>query len=552
MIDTTTPNANSSNSGDNRLLDDLLPWIDRHRWWFLLGIIVLYMAGFNGQWRVGSDSASYLNAARVYADEGGFGYMTQTLSPHRYPGLTILIGSIFKMTGSESMVVPQIVMLIIGLATVFLTYRLIARCDSRPVAVLVALIVAISDSVMQHAYEMLTDLPFLFGIMLILNGLEDLRRYWFGDSPATQGESRDVQREKIRLSGASLIVPAVFLVAGLAVVVSMKRTMWIFFAAMLLTTVIQCVTGRVKWRYAFIGGGVTVAGVVLFLIFDPRRGSYDYSREFLLHLFEVYTPGELIAKIGSHIAMLFEQNVVDAVFAMELAPVLNSVATLAILGLSVGVMSRRRLWGVFVLLFLLALLIHQPSARYFVAIFPFMAYGWYRGAAWLNDKLPQPWANVLCAAMLLLWIGPNTFKAVGLVIEQRGTPFIEHYGDGQYESMVELSSVLRDMAAKDDLIVATDSSILSYYSQRQVINHRNLNRWKRKDPQIVASLADEPNDILVVEPLRPILRQWVVDELGWMLGEVEYELPSSDLDDPPWQVRRVTGVKANEETVDTP
>lgn len=543
----TKDNPAAASDGNDRLLDVLLPWIDRNRWWIFAFILLLYIGAFNGQWRVGSDSASYLNAARAFVDEGHYGYVDQTISPHRYPGLTMMVGIIFKITGSQSMIVPQIVMLLMGLSVVFLTYRLICRCENRPVAVIVALLVAVSDSIFQQSFEMLTDLPFALGVMLFLNGWEDARDQLFkagnveGDAVDSSPKEDKALARGRKQNITAVIISLVMISVGLALAISLKRTMWILLAAVVVTVVMQFLTGRLKWKYAAGGLVAAVAAMGLFLLFDPRRGSYDYSREFLLHLFEKYSASELLAKIGSHIALLFEQNVVDAAFAMPLAPGLNSAATLLILALTIGVLAKRRLWGVYVILFLLALLLHQPSSRYFVAIFPFMAYGWYRGSAWLNQKLPQPWANILCAVMLLLWIGPNTVKAAGLIIEQRTMPFIAHYNSGQYQSMMKLSDRLRELASSDDIIVATESSVFAYYSERKVINHRNLNRWSRRDVVELESLVDQDITIFIVEPLRPVLKEWIDDRLQWSLGPVIEQWPASDEDDPPWMIRKVTG-----------
>jgi hypothetical protein len=52
----------------------LLAWADRHRWWLFGAAALLYVAGFNGQWRVSPDSALYASLGRSLAEGLGYTY----------------------------------------------------------------------------------------------------------------------------------------------------------------------------------------------------------------------------------------------------------------------------------------------------------------------------------------------------------------------------------------------------------------------------------------------------------------------------------------------
>src|SRR5271154_4161022 len=60
--------------------DWLLVWADRYRRWVMLAILGIYLAGFNGQWRLEPDSALYLSIGQNLAH--GHGYTFQG-KPHR-------------------------------------------------------------------------------------------------------------------------------------------------------------------------------------------------------------------------------------------------------------------------------------------------------------------------------------------------------------------------------------------------------------------------------------------------------------------------------------
>ena len=58
--------------------------LDRYRW-FVLGLIaVIYLAGFNGQWHVGADSALYVSLGRNLATGEGYTYQGE---PHTFATL---------------------------------------------------------------------------------------------------------------------------------------------------------------------------------------------------------------------------------------------------------------------------------------------------------------------------------------------------------------------------------------------------------------------------------------------------------------------------------
>ena len=83
------------------LPDRLLGWVDVHRWKLLAGLVLLYVIGFNGQWRMEPDSALYLTIGRNLAE--GRGYSYHGVHHHlAYPGLPWLFAATFKIFGTAT------------------------------------------------------------------------------------------------------------------------------------------------------------------------------------------------------------------------------------------------------------------------------------------------------------------------------------------------------------------------------------------------------------------------------------------------------------------
>src|SRR5215207_9221390 len=78
----------------------LLAWADRHRWWLFGAAALLYLAGFNGQWRVSPDSALYASLGRNLAEGRGYTYQGER---HTWvePGFPWLISEGFRLAGPE-------------------------------------------------------------------------------------------------------------------------------------------------------------------------------------------------------------------------------------------------------------------------------------------------------------------------------------------------------------------------------------------------------------------------------------------------------------------
>ena len=91
----------------------LLRWIVRFRWVFFLFVGVLLVGAYNGQWRVGRDSAEYRQVARNLAEGRGYTFRGER-EQHIYPGLPYLLAGIDRVFGKQDALSPRAAMAIMA------------------------------------------------------------------------------------------------------------------------------------------------------------------------------------------------------------------------------------------------------------------------------------------------------------------------------------------------------------------------------------------------------------------------------------------------------
>lgn len=475
-----------------------------------MGVVLLYLAGFNGQWRVGDDSAGYVNIAQSILTGGGFDDHDESM--HRYPGVPWLLAGAFAVGGAGAFWVADLFMLVLALATLGLVYRTIRLHDSRPVALIVTVMLAVTMQVYRHAFELLADLPFLFGVMLFLMGYEGL----------IVRAGRSVVAGSRAFFSWRQWPDVMAMVAGLGVMVVTRRTMIIFIGSLLVACVYHLVrqTSRRK-RIVFasiVAGALGMAG--LWVMFDPRGGPAAYSRDLMLPLLKRHTVSEAATRFAGFAYQILEGDAAEAAFGLDLGPGLSTLAGLTVIGLGVALVRRRLLWGVFIAAMIVAMVIHMPDVRYFVPIMPLLVYGWWRATVYLTQKASADRAGLVLAGMLGLWLMPNLVRTANFIVEQRRVPFMETYSGGKYATLISVAEQVRDQVPADAVVLADSSSVLSYYSGRRVANWKLLNRWRRTDPDQLDHLHASPQRVYMLTPMKDELSSRMHDYLGLRPGEV--------------------------------
>jgi hypothetical protein len=167
-----TRSADALPAADPTLLSTrLLAWADRHRWWLFGFVAVLYVGGFNGQWRVSPDSALYASLGRSLAEGQGYTYQGEH---HKWvePALPYVISFGFRLFGPDAFWPTMIVLLLTAFAALALFYRLMTLHAGRPTAVVLTTLLAVNESFYRYPFHLFTDTPFLVGVLLFLLGYE--------------------------------------------------------------------------------------------------------------------------------------------------------------------------------------------------------------------------------------------------------------------------------------------------------------------------------------------------------------------------------------------
>ena len=441
------------------LSEVVLRLADRHRYKLFIAIGIIYLLGFNGQWRLEPDSALYLTVGRNLAEGRGYTYHGQ---PHvlAFPGLPILFAGTFKIFHTERLLPALVLMLLMGLGTLGLTYRLFLLHAGRPTAVLMTFGLAISRLFYRYSFELLSDMPFLLAVMAFLVGYE-----------AVFCRRRPGQREG-GPTAAARWYDYVLLVGGLAAAVALRPAMWALLIAVVAVLLWSAIRGPRRWPQIIIlllALGITV-GAILWRL-DVR---HDFTRmgQYEEALIQKVAHGELLRQMfGEYVPRLFEATLSQSVFGCPLGPGLNTLAGIAILIFGFALVRQRPLWGLWIAMtVVMVLVVIKPLDRYFLEVLPLLVYAWWRGIRWINLRLPQPWGEWAFLFLLLLGASTNLWRTGEFAVEQRWRPFRAHYKEGRFASTDQVVKILRQNVKDDQWVLAEPkfARILTFLSRRNV------------------------------------------------------------------------------------
>jgi hypothetical protein len=494
----------------------VLTWVDRHRVKLFVAVGLLYLLAFNGQWRLDADSALYLTIGRNLAE--GRGYTYHGL-PHSlaYPGMPWLFAWLFKLFGTDTVLPADVVMLGCAAATLALVYRLFLLHAGRPTAVLMTLTLALSRTFFRYSFELLSDMPFLMGVTAFLVGYESLfhRRYEVRDGEPPR--DAEAPRAESRWYDAALLL------AGLGVAMVTRPTMWALLAAVVATVVLSLLTRPLRRGWVLLGAGfvaATVTAGVLFYALDPRRGDHqtdagDYERVFL-HTLARDPAGFARNMLGRNLPEVLHPGAAEAVFGFDLGHLgfappywvpMGVAPSLLTIGAGVWLLRRRLLWGMWVAMTVAMMLATLVEVRYFLQALPLLLYAWWlmlSGAdAKVRERFPRGgwWLAALPMAAFLGLVAVNAGRATYLVIEQRSTPFIEHYRRGKYALVPALTELLRAQTPDGAWVLVPERQlgrILTYTSGRYAV-----------EPGPVTQLDPRTQTVYVLEPMDDAARQWL-------------------------------------------
>jgi hypothetical protein len=451
--------------------DLLLEWADRRRRWLLGAVLVVYLAGMNGQWRMEPDSALYLTLARHVAAGHGYIYHGKP-SPAGYPGLPYALSVVFRLLPAShedalNLVTENLLMHLAALATLALTYRLIRLSAGRPTAVLVTCGVGLTRTFYRAAFALMTDMPFLLGVMAFLAGYEGLR-----------------QRGKRPWLDVALML-------GGAVITISTRPAWLAFAAAVAAALIVAgVRRRLSWKTVIASLAAAVIAAIAFYAADPRVGAGRYEDQFL----DQFRPAQWTAMAATAAANTWDilrETATSAMLGIKFGPApdapgarhwyevlcaaMDVIYAAATLAMGVCLLRRRALWGLWVAATILMMILVLPHERYFLQVLPLLIFAWFSGALWLNRRMANDAGNIIFALLLGLVFVPNMLHVMGMVIEQHRRPFLAHYHDGKYEPIVAAAGPIAQTPVNAVILAPkTSARILTYLSRRTVVESNDL------------------------------------------------------------------------------
>ena len=500
-----------------------------HRRRLLLGILLaFYLVGFNGKWHMGSpDSGLYLSLGRNLATGKGYTYQGQ---PHDlvYPGLPWALELVYRTFGpSHYIAAADGLILLFGLASLALTFWFVYLATDRATAVMVTLGVGFAHELFRYCYEILTDVPFLFGIMCVFVGYELLfpprDRHW----PARQ-----------RWVGWPLIV------VGLFVTVFDRPTMLGFIGAWLVAMAWALPRRDLRYR-ALVGMALAVGVVLLFFHFDPRGtmpppaptpvvitvgpkgvpttvpatvpttapavaaplgGHYEQTA-----VADVTTRlSSRWSEVAANMKDFFGRSAARAILGKPLGTWwLNAFFGTAILLVCVADARRRPLWGLWVVVTITMLVFIVSHDRYIIEILPLLVLAWWRTIRTVCWRLPIGPANIACVCLLGLGTVLNIGSVGVVVFSQHWEPFYVHYratgeggfDNGRFPAYIELSQKLPQFTTDRDVILLPGdrvATVVSFLADRRV---RELN-------EEFASLPAE-RYFVVYDPASAAMQHWL-------------------------------------------
>lgn len=472
----------------------LLALIPPFRWVFFSIVALLIVLSFNGQWRVGRDSAAYRGLGHHLATTGKYVFRDKDSAlaarysdqqDTRYPGLPLVLAGVEKAFGRGDR--PAVLVSVVSaVLTLVLTYRLVRPLLPAWLTVAVVFGMGTNGRFLTHSNEILADVPFLLGVVGALLAFDRLQ------TARTGGR---------RAAMLSLLVVALIFAAA------MRPTFWVFALALVGT----CLWGLVRpvrsdgsadaasagddptARRVACGATLAVlavAALVFVLVVDVRgRGAAGYEGKLAARLDDFQH--RVIGQLPENVHGVLEQTLPEFFFGTQLGPGfvplgggrwagLSTVFSILLIVCAVRLTRRNVVWGLFAVLTIVTMAVIGSVPRYFVMILPLLLAAWGLGVARFAERFARfPGAREAIAFFGLgLVVAPNLLACANLVREQRGlgrpeegfkkVGFMAAYHAGEWNGVHAVGKMIRDHVRPDQRVIGPEATVLTYLSDRQV------------------------------------------------------------------------------------
>lgn len=491
----------------HRVISDLLlAWAERYRRWLLGGLLCVYIAGFNGHWRMSPDAGLFLSLGRNLAQGRGYTYLGQD---HNlvYPGWPWLIAATFKLFGHGSLVPVHVLSLLIAIAALALIYRLFLLHCGRATAVVVTMGVGMTKTFYTFAFELWTDLPFAFGVLAFLAGWEGLFPRKRADAPAAR---------------CAPWLDIVMLVGGLVVAGLTRPTIWPLLLAVIGSIIYAVLRGRL--RHQRIAGAVLLGSIVVAacLLLARRSALRELNGEYERFAWmQAAHLGETLSQAGKeHVRDLLMSAAPDTLFQVRFGR-FNLLPGVLVVGLGISLFRERVLWGLWFCALLATIVVVLPLDRYFLPVIPLLVFAWWQMLVWINHRLGPPWGNLAFAGLIVFAMGMNGSKVGGVIIQQRARPFLEHYSHGEYAAVPALAREIQERIDADAMVLIRPpyARVTEFLSDRFVVS-----RFSPSMEQLVVREIARRR-VFVVEPADADI-QTLLRRRGLAVGERMWSSPT--------------------------
>lgn len=511
--------------------------VDRRRRVLFVAVALLYVAAFNGQLRVTDDGSFYARVGINIAEGRGYTYQGEP-DTVAFPAVPLMVALGRTVSAAHGVLIAHALLLAMGLGTLVAWYWLFREYGSRSTAVLSVVVLACFRMMHEHSFRLLTDGPFAFGVALSMLGYALVTRDLGADRPS---EENSTNRAGSPWWGWGILA------VGLAGAVMSRVMMMALVLSLGVVCLWRAVRGPMRSRHVLIGL-LVLAVLVGFYLLDPRRPPEGYLQARTYESGMVRTlanPGPVLYRtLTQSVPKLFTDAAPTGTFGIDFDPITSTVLAIAAMSLLYIGSRGRPLWLVFVVVNILVMLLFLPSARYFLPLLPVAAFGFSIGFQWMGTSLAMPWQRILPGTTLALLLAPNVVKDIDLIIEQRSSPFLEHYRHGKYASVQRLGEIIAEHVEPDALVLSRYLGPLTLFSDGRLVHSARSLRKRRDLQQTYGYLAAHPR-IYVVEPMPPgvaELAERFAFELGPPIAEVRGRVDGSATDALTWTLRAVTGM----------
>ena len=449
--------------------------------------MVLYAVSITGRWRVAPDTALYMSLGRSLAEGQGFTYHGVRHNWYE-PGLPWVIGVSFRLFGEDNYLPLTLFVLACGALTLCLAYQLFKLHTGRPTAVLLTTLLAVTETFYRYCFQIVTDMPFLVGLLAVLLGYERLL--------PLQRDGETEPHEPARRRPAWWAWGLLFF--GTLVMCAFRPTIITFVGALLLATAWHLLRGPHRLRHLLIAA-VVIGAVVTFRVSDPRRTSVAEAahREATLKSLLTERLGWALNRTFTRfIPEMLSEHAPEAVLGVELGIGLDEAFSILVMGLGVALVTRRVLWGAWVAATLAQMAFWLPRERYFLPILPLLLLALWQAALWVERRLRAPWAALAFAGVLLLLFVPNLLQDGVFISEQRWRGIGKtDLRDPTARPLVEMGRLIAENVGDEDAVLAESSRQLTYFSRRRVVEPPQARRQpptEKQERQLEEQILSHP------------------------------------------------------------